>query len=245
MPDEIFKNPTVKMVIFQIQYPNLFSIEKIIGDYQESILEIFPQSSLIFSKDIFFTVGSGSQVKPENENDVATKIWQFSTEKDVKMNIQTNSLDIVSTQHKTYSMGDGDKFRDLIQFSLDRFFKLVRIPIINRIGLRYIDHCPILKKDNETYMSYYDTCFPLTRFSLETADTMDFKVVTKRGEYILAYRESVLTKDNEFKLILDFDGSALKAKPEDYLSITDSLHKLIADEFKRTAKEPLKEYMRK
>jgi len=245
MPNEIFNNPTVKMVIFQILYPNLFFIEKLIGDYQEKILEKFPQSSLIFKKELFFTVGSSSQPKPEDESDSATKIWQFSNENDFKLNVQTNSLDIISTHHKTYKMGDGDKFRDLIQFSLDRFLSVVHIPIINRIGLRYIDHCPIFKKENDTYRSYYNTCFPLDRFSLENANTMDFKVTTKREDYVLTYRESAQTKDNEFKLILDFDGGATKVKAEDYLTVTDRLHDLIADEFDKTAKEPLKEYMRK
>ncbi len=241
---EIFSNPTVKTVVFQIQYPNLFYIEKMIGDYQIKIMEKFPQSALILSKGLHITLGPTAQLPPEIENDNSAKIWQFSSENDVKLNIQTSSLDISSTHHKTYDMGEGDKFRDIIKFSLDHFLESVRIPIINRIGLRYIDHCPIISKDNETYRQYYNTCFPLDRFSLESAENMDFKTRVKRGDYYLSYRETARIKDNEFKLILDFDGVASKVKPEDYLSVTDDLHKLISEEFNITAKEPLKEHMR-
>jgi uncharacterized protein (TIGR04255 family) len=242
--NEIFNNPTVKTVIFQIQYPNLFYIEKIIGDYQVKIMERFPQSSLILQKGLFITLGSQGQIPSEGEDENSTKIWQFSSENDAKLSIQTTSLAIVSTHHKTYNMGDGDKFRDLIKFSLDHFFSFLGIPIINRIGLRYIDHCPIINKDNQTYLQFYNTCFPLNRFSLKDANVMDFKTTVKRGDYLLTYRETAQTKDNEFMLVLDFDGAAQKVKPENYLSVTDDLHKLISDEFDLTAKEALKEYMR-
>ncbi len=245
--NEIFKNPTVKTVIFQITFPNLFFIEKIIGDYQLKIMEKYPQSSLILTKGIVFALGqniSNIPNLPKDDQETATKIWQFISENDVKLNVQANSLDISSTHHKTYEMGDGDKFRDIIKFSLDHFFELVQIPIIERIGLRYIDHCPIINKNSATYLQFYNTCFPLERFSIEDANDMDFKTTVKRGDYLLTYRETAQTKDNEFKLILDFDGVSQKVKPKDYLTVTDELHKMISKEFGTTAKEPLLKYMR-
>lgn len=242
--NEIFKHPTVKTVIFQIKFPNLFYIEKVIGDYQVKILDRFPDSALVLKKGFQISFGFGVQPQAEDEDDSSTKIWQFSYQDSVKLNVQTNSLDISSTSHKTYKLGDKDRFRDTIQFAVDHFLSTVPIPIITRIGLRYIDHCPITKKDNETYLKFYNTCFPLTRFSMESADELDFRARVTRGDYHLTYRETAQTKDNEFKLILDFDAFALKVKPEDYLSVTDKLHDLITDEFDVTAKEPLRQYMR-
>ncbi len=81
--NEIFRNPAVKSVIFQIQYPNLFYIEKIIGDYQFEIMEKFPQSALILSKGLHITFGSTVQTPSEVEDDASTKIWQFTSENDV------------------------------------------------------------------------------------------------------------------------------------------------------------------
>ena len=48
---EIFSNPTVKKVIFQIRFPNLFFIENKIGDFQLKIMGMFPESKLIFRRD--------------------------------------------------------------------------------------------------------------------------------------------------------------------------------------------------
>lgn len=51
---EVYPNPTVKRVIFQIRYPNLFYIEQVIGDYQRLIINQFPESELIIQQNILF-----------------------------------------------------------------------------------------------------------------------------------------------------------------------------------------------
>ena len=48
--DEIFPFPTVKHVIFQIKYPNLFYLENRIGDFQMKIINEFPDSKLSFRR---------------------------------------------------------------------------------------------------------------------------------------------------------------------------------------------------
>lgn len=243
--NEIFKNPTVKTVIFQIRFPNLFFIEKIIGDFQVKMMDKFPNSSLILKKGIVVSVGATVPGPADIGDESAMKIWQFDSGKGFKLSVQTNSLDIVSEHHKTYMMEGADKFRDIIKFSLDNFLSIVPVPVINRIGLRYIDHCPIVKKDNSTFLQYYHSVFPLERFSLETANEMRFATTVVKGKYLLTYMEALQKEEKKYKLILDFDGYALKVKPQDYLSVTDNLHTLISDTFEETIKEPLKEYMRK
>ena len=127
---------------------------------------------------------------------------------------------------------------------MDQFFEVTSIPIINRIGLRYIDECPIPSKDNSTFKEYYNSIFPLDRFNLANANEMDFKTVTKKDKYYLRYIESLRKIEEEYKLILDFDGFAVNISTQDYLRITDDLHAIISDEYERTIKEPVYEYMR-
>lgn len=243
---EVFSNPTVKTVIFQIRFPNLFFIEQIIGDYQVKIMDYFKDSALILSKEINILVGPQNQPLPNFGEQQPTNIWQFiSPEKNVKLSVQTNSLDIVSTSHKSYAMGEDEKFRDIIKLSLNPFFELVHIPIITRIGLRYIDNCPIIEKNNTSFSQYYNTAFPLNRFPIDTAENINFRAMVKKGEYYLTYRETMKKIDGEFTLELDFDGFALDVKPNEYLSVTDELHTLISNEFEATANESLIEYMRK
>lgn len=248
--EEIFPNPTVKQVIFQIRFPNLFYMENKVGDLQVEIMEKFPESRLLIRKQVVFAdIGPGVKLSDIQgdlglDEDTGRKVWQFKSDKDFQLSILSDSLDITSQYHKTYNLEGSDKFRDIIEYVLDRFFRITSIPIINRIGLRYIDECPLPSKDNDTYKLYYDSAFPLDRFNLSDATEMDFKTVIKRGEYNLRYIESLQKTGDKYKLILDFDGFAVNISSQDYLKITDDLHAIISDEYERTIKDPVYEYMR-
>ncbi|MBL7075548.1 TIGR04255 family protein [candidate division KSB1 bacterium] len=247
--NEVFPNPTVKQVIFQIRFPNLFYMEsKIIGDLQLKIMKEFPQSTLLFRRQLLFA-DIGPEVKLENisgdlEKEAGKKIWQFKSDKNFQLNVLTDTLDITSQYHKTYDLGGADKFRDIIKFVLDSFFEVTSVPIIKRIGLRYIDECPLPSKDNDTFRTYYNSIFPIDRFNLAEAKEMDFKTVIKKGEYYLRYIESLRKIEDEYKLILDFDGFAEHITSEDYLTVTDDLHIIILEAYEKTIKEPVYQYMR-
>ncbi|MGD2249743.1 MAG: TIGR04255 family protein [Candidatus Methanofastidiosia archaeon] len=246
--NEIFPNPTVKEVIFQIRFPNLFYIESKIGDLQLEIMEEFPKSSLLIRRKVVFVdVGKGeeiSEIRNDSDDRTGIKVWQFSSKKDFKLNVTSDSLDITSQYHKTYNLEGGSKFRDIIKYVLDRFFQITKIPTISRIGLRYIDECPIPSKDNDTFRSYFNSVFPIDRFNLTDVSEMDFKTVTKKNEYFLRYIESLQKTKDEYKLILDFDGFAVDIAQENYLAVTDDLHTIILEEYEKTIKDPIYEYMR-
>jgi len=141
-------------------------------------------------------------------------------------------------------LGEGDKFRDAIRFVADNFFEVMKIPIINRLGLRYVDECPLPSKDNKTFRSFYKSVFPIDRFNIADAQEMMFRTVTKKNGHNLIYMESLQKIKGEYKLILDFDGFATKVRSEDYLRVTDELHRIINEEYERTIKEPVLQYMR-
>lgn len=247
--DEVFENPTVKQVIFQIRFPSLFSMENKIGDFQFEVMEMFPQSSLRISRQILLAdVGPEGRmvgVPDELERLTSKKIWQFESGKEFTLNITGDSLDISSGQHKTYCNPKFDnKFRDVIEFVLSRFLKKIPIVIINRIGLRYIDECPIPEMKNDKFKEWYNTKFPLNYFDISDASEMSFVTVIKKGIYRLRYNEILLNAEHEPKLMLDFDAFGEKIKPNDYMTVTDSLYKIVSDEYWRTIKEPVIEFMR-
>lgn len=248
--NEIFLNPTVKQVVFQIRFPNLFYIENKIGEFQLKIMNEFPESTLLHRRQFAWAdVGPDvklTEIESKLEKEPAgQKIWQFKSPKNFQTNVLSNTLDITSSYHKTYNLEGGDKFRDIIELVLGKFFEVISLPIINRIGLRYIDECPIPSKENSAFRTYYDSAFPLARFDLADAQQMDFMTMVKKGNYYLRYVESLRKVQEEYKLILDFDGSATNVSPQDCLMVTDNLHQLISNEYERTIKEPVKEYMRK
>lgn len=243
---EIFPYPTVKEVIFQIRFPNLFYIEDKIGELQLRIMKEFPNSSLLFRRQAFF-VDAGPQIKEGNikfDEEKGAKIWQFESPKKYKLNVLSNSLDISSNYHKSYDLGDVNKFRDIIVFTVNNFLEIIRLPLITRIGLRYIDECPIPEKRNEKFLSYYGSTFPLSRFNIEDAIEMEFVTRIIKDNYFLRYGESLKIVEGSYKLILDFDAYAENISPEIYLSTTDDLHNIISEEFFNTVKEPVRNYMR-
>jgi len=56
--------------------------------------------------------------------------------------------------------------------------------------------------------------------------------------------EELQKREDQYKLVLDFDGFAEKFKPEDCLSVKDKLHEIISREYENTIKEPVYRYMR-
>ena len=255
---KIYKNPTVKTVIFQIRFSNLFMIENKIGDFQTEIMERFPESSLIVRRELLFA-DVGPQFKmeeiPINEN-LGKKIWQFKSDDNYVLNVQTNSLDITSKRHKSYYINketNEEGFRDIIQFSVDKFLNFIPIKTLKRIGLRYIDECPLpLKKvedsqmpilDNEDFLEWYNTSLPLHRFNLNNLGIMKFEADIKRENYNLIYRESIGPKDKGIKLFIDFDAYKENIQSEEYLKVLDEIHKLIHKEWNDTVKEPVKNWM--
>lgn len=248
--DEVFPNPTVKKVIFQIRFPNLFYIESKIGEIQEKIMEKFPESALIFRQQLLLAdlppeEGLKDLIDESRHDSFGNKIWQFRSSNNYKLNILSDSLDITSEFHKTYNnLKVENRFRDIIEFVLDKFFSIVKVPIINRIGLRYIDECPIPSKDNKTLIKYYNSAFPTKRFKIENADKMDFITTINKNGFKLRYVESLQKINEEYKLILDFDGYSNNISSKDYLNILDKLHEQISEEYEKTIKDPVYKYMR-
>jgi len=183
-----------------------------------------------------------SDEKPEEGLE---KVWRFESPKKVKLNIHSDSINISSEFHKTYNNpASANKFRDVIELVLTHFFEVTQIPIVKRLGLRYIDECPIPKKDTKVFKEYYKTTFPLGRFKLEDATDMNFSTVVKRGKYNLRFIERLVRLGNKYKLILDFDGFGADIQVRNCLKATDDLHDLILKEYEKSIKEPVYKHMR-
>jgi len=248
--NEVFPNPTVKGVHFEMRFPNLFYLERRIGDLQTRIMKEFPESNLILRRQFLLAdVGPNSSIEnlPEQtDQEAVRKIWAFKSKTGVVLNVLTNSLQIHSEHHKTYNNAAcDDKFRDVIAYVVPNFLEITAIPIITRMGLRYIDDCPIIKKDNETFVKWYNTTFRLDRFDISDATEMVFRATVRRGGYFLRYLEALTSKGDKYTLTLDFDGFAEEIEPKNYLTVTDGLHALISNEYEASIKRPVYEYMKK
>ncbi|HLO60936.1 MAG TPA: TIGR04255 family protein [Bacteroidales bacterium] len=247
---EVFPKPLVKQVIFQIRFPNLFYIENKIGDIQLKIMKKFPVSNLLVQKQFLFAdvnqESSLEEIKANISPNVNKKIWQFRSEDGVVLNILPDSLDMTSTSHKTYNNeGSEHRFRDVIQFVVDAFLRETGIPIINRIGLRYIDEGPVFENTNDSFSSCYNSIFNLGRFDLRTVNAFNsIASIQVDGNTYVNYREELQKTEAGSKLTLDFDGVSNNIDVERYLEVLDRLHEIISNEFEKTIQPRIYDYMK-
>ncbi len=249
-PHEVYPNPTVTQVIFQVRFPNLFYIESKIGEYQLRVMERFPTSALLHRRSIVIAdLGPEANVEgmpPEVGPPGLRSIWRFESEEGVRLHVQGDSLDLSSGQHKTYdAAGEANRFRDVIEFAVQNFLAVVPIPVFARIGLRYIDDCPLPEITNEAFTTHYNTTFPLGRYPLPEADHLEFAAAVHRGKYSLRFKETFRREDKAPKLTLDFDACAENIRSDGYLSTTDDLHVLIHDEYESVIKDAVRDIMRR
>jgi uncharacterized protein (TIGR04255 family) len=244
---EVFPNPTVKQVVFQIKFPSLFYLEGKMGDLQLKLMSEFPESAILYRRRVVVAdLGPGATLEniPADQDDNLTKIWQFKSENKCILNVMADSLDISSEYHKTYNLSDGPRFRDVIELVVASFLEVTRLPLIRRVGLRYIDDCPIISKDNKTLRKWYNSAFPLDRFPISLADEMHFRTVVQRNDFRLRYMETLSQEDGKQSLLIDFDGFATNVEAGKYLEVTDQLHQMISEEYEQSIKQPLIDHMR-
>ena len=245
---EIFPNPVVKQVVFQIRFPNLFYLESRIGELQVRLMKRFPESSLIKKQRFVLTDGDvdAQQKMLEGLGDEKAdqRIWQFKSTDDVTLNIATSSLSLTSDSHKTYRLGDDNRFRDAIEEVCEAFLEVSEVPILKRIGLRYIDECPVDELTNESFSRFYDSILPLERFAIEDVRDASTSVICERGPYGIRYAESLAIGGDSQHLVIDCDSWATDVPSEELMKVTDELHDLVSVEFKTTAKPALLDYMR-
>lgn len=250
---EVFPYPTVKQVAFEIRYPNLFSIENKMGDFQEKIIGEFPESQAFFRRQVVFAdigpEGKLMNLPDQFGQESGRKMWVFKSKEQTQVGVTTNSLLITSNQHKTYNNSprapsSGKRFRDVIEFVLTSFFQVISVPIINRIGLRYMDEYPLPSKNNETLRKFYDSTFPTERYPINDAEGVYFEITTRRDSHNLIYRERLAKEGDQYKIFLDFDGFENEVPSKDFLKVADELHEMIEEEYFSIIKEPLKDFMR-
>lgn len=248
---EVLPNPTVQEVAFQINFNNLLYIKNIAGDFQYDIMKLFEESSEFYRRKLVFFQKDGevnsSDINNIPQEEYGKKVWRFSNkEKRIQVNLTTDSLNIVSKHHKTYKReGSHDKFRDIIQFVVDKFLEHVRIQKFNKIGLRYIDHCPLPEGEltNESFSQWYNTRFSLDTIDISKSKEIGLINIYKVGKCFIKYIENY-DLENEPRYVLDFDGYIKNIEVEKYLESTDEIYQNIFETFCDIIKEPVLEIMK-
>jgi uncharacterized protein (TIGR04255 family) len=247
---EVFPNPTVKEVHFEIRFPNLFYIESKIGEFQLQIMDRFPKSEEVFQRQVLIAdlgpEGKLNLPPEELHGPAVSKIWKFTSETGLEVDARTDHLGIKSTRHRTYNNpGASERFRDLIELVVEKFLMVTCLPMVTRVGLRYINDCPVPPAlTNSEFQRFYDTALALHRFDLSCAREMGFRTIVSKGTHCLTYRETLAKRGETFRLTLDLDAFSTEVTPGSCLAVTDELHNTIVAEFEHSIKGPVYDYMR-
>lgn len=247
--NEVFPNPTVKRVIFQVRFPNLFYMESRMGDFQLKVMQDFPTSSLTINRQMLIAQGTSFDELGKSNPDAlppeVEKIWNFASPTGVELHVKSDSMDLSSTVHKTYNNPASDiRFRDSIKKAVDALLGVVAIPMFSRVGLRYIDDCPVPALENVTYRDYYNTTLALDRFGLPDVGEITHSAVVRRGGHSVRVREDLRFKDGKPCLTLDFDAFSASVPSATCMDVTDALHDLVIAEYEKTLREPVLHIMR-
>src|SRR5262249_45713777 len=135
-------------------------------------------------------------------------------------------------------------FRGIIDKAISEFFKVIQIPAVLRVGLRYINECPLFDRTSKTFQTCYDSILPINKFGLENLSRADCVAVAKVNEMQIQRIESLRLTSTGDALVLDLDASTESVDSSAVMEKSDRLHGLIEDEFFRSIKEPVLEYMR-
>lgn len=244
---EIFPNSPIKKVIFQIIFPNLFYLETKIPNIQVRIMEKFPDSALLIQQKFQFSeIGAEKPQMDENENLVNNKIWEFRSKNGDKLTISSNSLSILSENYVTYDNPEyPDAFKNIIFYVLDAFFEEIKLPILYRMGLRYINEFDIKEKTKSYYENLINTNFPLTKFDIASSVDMIFKTTYIIDNNKINLIEIMQPNDKgENTLVLDIDAYNEQIPTEDITPKIDALHKSIDDIFFGAVKDGAIQKMR-
>jgi uncharacterized protein (TIGR04255 family) len=158
--------------------------------------------------------------------------------------VKLDSLLITSGEYNSYDHASGMKFKDVINKIVTEFLQRFPIKKIVRIGLRYIDHCPLDEKTNQYFTKYYVPKFDIEQYKIDDLIENHIVMRTRRGEHNLLFQCRIAKIENSYKYIMDFDGYAENVDSAKFLSVTDALRELDRSEFLSSITEEFKQYMR-
>lgn len=241
--DEVFPKAPLIEVAYEVRFPSLFYIPQEIGAFQLKIMDDYPKASQLLSTQIAIEDGVPKVVGEAGGK--ATSSWLFQSENEkTKVTVKLDRLSISSSEYNSYDHPSGKKFRDVINKIVTEFLQIFPIKKFTRIGLRYIDHCPLDEKSNEYFTNYYVPVFDVNKYKID--DMIENHIVMRmtKGDYNLLF-QCKIAKINEFyKYILDFDSYAINIDSTDFLTVTDDLRRLDRSEFLSNITENFRIYMR-
>ena len=241
-------NAPVVYVLTQIRFSAVLKMEEYVPAIQEQLRGDYPR----FERQQTHQIGPieiGPQGQTISPSASAASRWVFRDKADVSGFI----LDQSSLVFHTSKYADFPEFRDRLMVGASIVQETAKIPLVERVGLRYVDL--IMPEENETLDQYVNP--GLVGFSISTLDKdvnqQYISAPTKLGQIVVRFTKAKLSsplppdlsmlapriqrkpKSNRVSAILDTDHFSEKSMDFDHdrlARIVTDLQAPVADIFK-------------
>jgi uncharacterized protein (TIGR04255 family) len=235
-PSKPLRHPPLSEVVFEINFPRLFAVENRIADYQQRLLEMYPDSGDEFVLHLPPAVAFGKGPKPEG-NVTPVRSFVFKN----KANSRVVRVSVVYFNLLISDYLHFDDYKRALMAALNPAIEIFQLSRVERIGLRYINKIPIPKRDaarayREYVRSPIDTKLftPhqinsfLTEISIDLAKN---KKLTIRSGLL-----PIVSDSDSQTYLVDLDCSSPESvilSAPGIVSLLDEYHESIESEFKR------------
>jgi len=238
--NEIVDNPLLREVVFEARFPILLKIPRDIADFQEAIIDKFPETNIIYDKKIFFDSKEGSE-------EISEKACEFvNPENQTKCQVFNHKYSLFSNAYKSWKGFESKEgFHDVLKLSMDNFIKIFGIKKFNRLGLRYINKFELEENSSEMFKKYFIPLFNYDKYKVENLSQNSIRLRVKKPNSIELTIMGVFVKeDNKDYYILDFDAFSLNIVQGDLYNTLEKLHDILLKEFHSLITEDCRKKMR-
>lgn len=237
---EIFEKSLLVDVVFEARFPILLKIPRDIADFQESIIERFPNTNEIFEKRFFFNSKESSEPN-------TGKIWEFINIDNVtRCKVFKNKFVLSSNKYKSWSEYNSKLgFKDILDFTLQKFLEVYTIKNFSRLGLRYINKIEIEQDTSSWFKRFFIPLFNIEKYPIENLSENRVRLRVKKENSIEITIQSAFITENEKKYFyLDFDAFSVNVVIDEVNSKIESLHEFILNEFHSLITDECRKKMR-
>jgi uncharacterized protein (TIGR04255 family) len=241
------RHPPLSEVVFEITFnTRVYAVENRIADFQQRVMETYPDSADEFVLHIPPAVAFGKSAKPEN-NLTPVRSFVFKNAQGTRtVRVSVMGLNVTVSDYLHF-----DDYKTTLMAVLGPAVEIFELSNIQRVGLRYVNKIAIPPKNaSTTYHQYVrspidsDVFAPHSLKSFLTEISLELVHATR-----LTIRSGLLPEQPDADsrtYLLDLDCSCQESISLDagkISTVLDEYHETIETEFKRAMTKKLWDFM--
>ncbi len=237
---EVFPTPLLSEVVCEVKFPILLMIPLKIAEFQQNIIEEFPETKELIDQSILIKPGQIS-------SSVGNKSWDFiNSEGNTICRVLKDRFSLISHSYKSWKDKENQKgFKNLLMDLSEKFLTLYPIKKFSRLGLRYINKIPLEENTTSWFKKFFVPLFNIDKYTIENlTDNVVRLVVNKNDSIKVTILALSMSENDKNYYILDFDAFSTNILAEDYENTIENLHDVILHEFHSLITENCREKMR-